>query len=90
MYRAPQTSEKVPCAAEQSTENAKNVDRDDGCSGKPSRLGMQASEQLCLQEAEGYVDAVTSSQLCREVNSPFVVNSNRKRHVSFFTRGRCG
>ena len=34
------TSEKVPCAAEQITENAKNVDRDDGCSGKPSSLGM--------------------------------------------------
>ena len=57
-------SEKVPCATEQSTENDENVEkacRDDRCSGKPSSLGMQASEHVCLQDAEGYVDAVMSS-----------------------------
>ena len=68
-----QGSETVPCPVEPGTK-----DMDTGSSGE---LSNQKSTQLGLEEAEGYVDAVISSQLCRGVNSPFQVNSNRKRHL---------
>ena len=74
-------------AQRKNDENVEKAGRDDGCSGKPTSLGMQASDHLCLQEADGYVDAVMSSQVCREVNAPFVINSNRKRHLSLPEEG---
>lgn len=66
---------------------AKNeaVSKDVSCNaGTEVATGVK---QVDLNEAKGYVDAVMSSQVCTEVNSPFQIVSGRKRHLSLPDEG---